>query len=29
MVFAIRKGEAFFWTMADNMKEASIPRIKF
>jgi uncharacterized pyridoxamine 5'-phosphate oxidase family protein len=29
MVFAIRKGEAFFWTMADNMKEASLPRIKF
>jgi pyridoxamine 5'-phosphate oxidase len=29
MVFAIRKGEAFFWTMADNMKEAGIPRIKF
>jgi pyridoxamine 5'-phosphate oxidase len=29
MVFAIRKGEAFFWTMADNMKEASIPRIRF
>lgn len=29
MVFAIRKGEAFFWTMADNMKETSIPRIKF
>jgi pyridoxamine 5'-phosphate oxidase len=29
MVFAIRKGEAHFWTMADNMKEASIPRIKF
>ncbi|MFH1646485.1 MAG: pyridoxamine 5'-phosphate oxidase family protein [Chloroflexota bacterium] len=29
VVFAIRKGEAFFWTMADNMKEARIPRIKF
>ncbi len=29
VVFAIRKGEAFFWTMADNMKEAGIPRIKF
>jgi len=29
VVFAVRKGEAFFWTMADNMKEAGIPRIKF
>ena len=29
VVFAIRTGEAFFWTMADNMKEAEIPRIKF
>jgi pyridoxamine 5'-phosphate oxidase len=29
MVFAIRKGEAHFWTVADNMKEAAIPRIKF
>jgi pyridoxamine 5'-phosphate oxidase len=28
-VFAIRKGEAYFWTMANNMKEAEIPRIKF
>ena len=29
VVFAVRHGEAFFWTMAVNMKEASIPRIKF
>jgi pyridoxamine 5'-phosphate oxidase len=29
MVFALRKGEAFFWTFADNLKEAELPRIKF
>ena len=29
VVFAVRKGEAFFWTMADNMKEAELPGIKF
>jgi pyridoxamine 5'-phosphate oxidase len=29
VVFAIRRGEAFFWTMADNTKEAGIPRIRF
>ena len=29
VVFAIRKGEAFFWTMAENMKEDRIPRVKF
>ncbi len=28
-VFRISKGEAFFWTMADSMKEAQLPRIKF
>ncbi len=28
-VFRVAKGEAFFWTMADSMKEAAIPRIKF
>ena len=28
-VLAIRNGEAYFWTMADNMKEAEIPRVKF
>lgn len=29
VVFALRKGEAFFWTFADNLKEADLPRIKF
>jgi pyridoxamine 5'-phosphate oxidase len=29
VVFAIRRGEAFFWTMAENTKEAGIPRVKF
>jgi uncharacterized pyridoxamine 5'-phosphate oxidase family protein len=28
-VFQVYTGEAYFWTMADSMKEASIPRIKF
>jgi uncharacterized pyridoxamine 5'-phosphate oxidase family protein len=28
-VFHLYTGEAFFWTMADSMKEADIPRIKF
>ena len=28
-IFRISKGEAYFWTMADSMKEAQIPRIKF
>lgn len=28
-VFQIYTGEAYFWTMADTMKEASLPRIKF
>jgi pyridoxamine 5'-phosphate oxidase len=28
-VFQIYTGEAFFWTMADTMKEADLPRIKF
>jgi uncharacterized pyridoxamine 5'-phosphate oxidase family protein len=28
-VFQVYKGEAYFWTMADSMKEADIPRIKF
>jgi len=28
-VFRIYKGEAFFWTMEDNMKESEIERIKF
>jgi pyridoxamine 5'-phosphate oxidase len=29
VVFAIRTGEAFFWTPADNLKEAEIERLKF
>ena len=28
-VFQIFTGEAFFWTFADSMKEADLPRIKF
>jgi uncharacterized pyridoxamine 5'-phosphate oxidase family protein len=28
-VFQIYTGEAYFWTMADSMKEAGLPRIKF
>jgi len=28
-VFQVYTGEAYFWTMADSMKEADIPRIKF
>ena len=28
-VFQVYKGEAYFWTMADSMKEADLPRIKF
>ncbi len=29
VVFQIYTGEAYFWTMADSMKEADIPREKF
>jgi pyridoxamine 5'-phosphate oxidase len=29
VMFQVYTGEAFFWTMADNMKEAGIQRIKF
>jgi pyridoxamine 5'-phosphate oxidase len=29
VVFRLYSGEAYFWTMADNMKEAEIERIKF
>jgi len=29
VVFRISKGEAYFWTMADSMKESEIERIKF
>lgn len=28
-IFQIYTGEAYFWTMADSMKEADLPRIKF
>jgi len=28
-VFHLYTGEAYFWTMADSMKEAQIPRVKF
>jgi pyridoxamine 5'-phosphate oxidase len=28
-VFHLYTGEAFFWTRADSMKEAGLPRIKF
>ena len=28
-VYQVYTGEAYFWTMADSMKEASLPRIKF
>ncbi len=28
-IFRISKGVAWFWTMADNLKEAEAPRIKF
>jgi len=28
-IFHLYTGEAFFWTGADTMKEANIPRIKF
>ena len=29
VVFRISKGEAFFWTMENNMKESEIDRIRF
>ncbi|VVB62858.1 Pyridoxine/pyridoxamine 5'-phosphate oxidase [uncultured archaeon] len=28
-IFRIPHGVAYFWTMADNMREAEVPRIKF
>jgi pyridoxamine 5'-phosphate oxidase len=28
-IFKVYKGEAYFWTRKDSMKEADIPRIKF
>ncbi len=29
VLFRVRKGGAFFWTMADNMKESEIQKIQF
>jgi pyridoxamine 5'-phosphate oxidase len=29
VLFCVKKGEAFFWTMADNMKESEIEKIRF
>jgi pyridoxamine 5'-phosphate oxidase len=29
VVFCVNKGEAYFWTMANNWKESEIERIKF
>lgn len=29
VIFCIAKGEAYFWSFANNMKEAEIERIKF
>ena len=29
VIFRIRKGEAFFWSLANTCKESEIPRIKF
>jgi len=29
VLFRVKKGEAFFWTMADNMKESRIEKIRF
>ncbi len=29
VLFRVKRGEAFFWTMADNMKESEIERISF
>ncbi len=29
VLFQVYTGEAYFWTMANNMKESQIPRIKF
>ena len=28
-IFRIPHGFAYFWTMADNMREVVVPRIKF
>ena len=28
-IFRVQKGEAWFWTFADSMREAAIERIRF
>jgi len=28
-LFRVAHGEAYFWTMADNMRERDVPRVKF
>jgi uncharacterized pyridoxamine 5'-phosphate oxidase family protein len=28
-IFRVAHGEAWFWTMAENMREAEVPRVKF
>jgi pyridoxamine 5'-phosphate oxidase len=28
-IFRVSRGEAWFWTMADNLKESEVPRIRF
>jgi len=29
VIFRLAHGEAWFWTMAENMREAQVPRIRF
>jgi uncharacterized pyridoxamine 5'-phosphate oxidase family protein len=29
VIFRVFSGEAYFWTMANNMKEAEIEKVKF
>lgn len=29
VIFRVAHGEAYFWTMAENMREQDIPRVKF
>ena len=28
-IFRVTHGEAYFWTMANNMRESDVPRLKF
>jgi hypothetical protein len=28
-IFRLAHGEAYFWTMANNMRESEAPRVKF